>query len=311
MEFTAVVLPVVDTAAAETTDDVRGEAAALAVVLPVAAATTVAATTVAAANLATALVVSAAAAAANVSEVTTDTTQVQKDLGGEESIVAQHFETVQQQQCQHHSACSQGVLESVMARTTIGSDKATCIDLLDNLITELSTLSDRSAGVSPGFDCIDTDLPWKQIGSFPQYETLDSVNATRGDIPLPSPESALELFKQIKSAWQKRLDYETCDTEEERESYCSCIGRWRPNQNAMKHLCNQVLEQVMAREASNCLRTQPAITRLWNEAFSNDTCPHPDTMDCLYIDSSIRLLTTDTYLNAYIQAALATTSTSE
>ncbi len=52
MEFTAVVLPLADTAAAEMAGEVRGENAALAVVLPVAEA-----------NLATALVVSAAAAA--------------------------------------------------------------------------------------------------------------------------------------------------------------------------------------------------------------------------------------------------------
>ncbi len=73
--------------------EARGENDTLAVVLPVAAATTVAA-----ANLATALVVSAAAAAAaNVSEATTDTTQVQKDLEEEESIGAQHFDILQQQ----------------------------------------------------------------------------------------------------------------------------------------------------------------------------------------------------------------------
>jgi len=167
-------------------------------------------------------------------------------------------------------------------------------------------MSDRSSGISPGFDCIDNALPWNQIGVFPQYETLDSVNATRGIIPLPSPESALELYELIKFAWQTRLDYEACNT---KESYCSCIGNWRSNQNILKQICNQVLEQVMAREASACLRAQPDITRMWNEAYSHDTCPLPDTMDCLYIDSLIRLLTNETYLDSYIQAALAATST--
>jgi hypothetical protein len=67
----------------------------------------------------------------------------------------------------------------------------------------------------------------------------------------------------------------------------------------------------MTREASACLRMQSAITLRWNEAYSPDTCPHPDTMECLYIDSTIRRLTNETYLSAYIQAALAATSTSE
>ena len=295
MEYATVVLPVAVTAAAPIADDVRAETA-LAVVLPVAAA-----------NLATALVVSAAATA---NETTTDTTHVQKDVGCEDAVVAQHFETVHQQQ---HSAGSDGALESVMASTTLSLERATCIESLDHLITRLSTLSDRSSGISPGFDCIENALPWKQIGVFPQYETLSSVNATKGMIPLPSPESSIGLFELIKHAWQKRLEYEKCDTEEERESYCSCTGHWRSNQNVMKQICNQVLEQVMTREASACLRSQPAITRIWNEAYSHEACPcpYPDTMDCLYIDSSICLLTNDTYLHAYIEAALAATSTSE
>ena len=172
MEYTTVVLPVAVTAAAETPDDVRGENA-LAVVLPVAAA---------AANLATAFVVSAVASA---SETTTDTTQVHNDVGGDDSVGVQHFETVHQNQHQ------QGALESIMASTRVSLERATCIESLDQLITKLSTMSDRSSGISPGFDCIDNALPWNQIGVFPQYETLDSVNATRGIIPLPSPESAL------------------------------------------------------------------------------------------------------------------------
>lgn len=293
MEYATVVLPVAVTTTEPVADDVRAETA-LAVVLPVAAA-----------NLAAALV----SAAATVNEATTNTLHVQKDdVGCEDAVGAQHFETEYHQQ---HSTASQGALESVMANTTISLERATCIESLEQLITRLSTLSDRSSGISPGFDCIDNALPWKQTIVFPQYETLSSVNATKGIIPLASPESSIELFELIKLAWQKRLDYEKCDTEEERESYCSCIGHWRSNQNVMKQICNQVLEQVMTREASACLRSQPAITRIWNEAYSHEACPYPDTMDCLYIDSSIRLLTNDTYLHAYIEAALAATSTSE
>ncbi len=292
MEYATVVLPVAVTAASPSVDDVRAESA-LAVVLPVAAA-----------NLATALAVSAAAAAA-VNETTTD---VQKDVGCDDAAGAQHFETVHQH---HHSAGSQGALETVMASTTISLERATCIQSLEQLITRLSTLSERSSGISPGFDCIENALPWKQIGVLPQYETLSSINAKQGIIPLPSPESAIELFELIKFAWQKRLDYEKCDTEGERESYCSCFGHWRSNQNVMKQITNQVLEQVMTREASACLRSQPAIASIWNEAYSHEACPYPDTMDCLYIDSSIRLLTSETYLRAYIEAALSATSTSE
>mmetsp|Transcript_16779 Transcript_16779/g.27567 ORF Transcript_16779/g.27567 Transcript_16779/m.27567 type:complete len:696 (+) Transcript_16779:177-2264(+) len=291
MEYATVVLPVAVTTTEPVADDVRAETA-LAVVLPVAAA-----------NLAAALV----SAAATVNEATNNTLHVQKDdVGCEDAVGAQHFEKEYHQQ---HSTASQGALESVMANTTISLERATCIESLEQLITRLSTLSDRSSGISPGFDCIDNALPWKQTIVFPQYETLSSVNATKGIIPLASPESSIELFELIKLAWQKRLDYEKCDTEEERESYCSCIGHWRSNQNVMKQICNQVLEQVMTREASACLRSQPAITRIWNEAYSHEACPYPDTMDCLYIDSSIRLLTNDTYLHAYIEAALAATST--
>ena len=290
MEYATVVLPVAVTAAAPNADDVRAESA-LAVVLPVATA-----------NLATALAVTAAAAAVN------ETSYEQKDVGCDDAAGAQHFETVHHY---HHSAGSQGALESVMASTTISLERATCIQSLEQLITRLSTLSERSSGISPGFDCIENALPWEQIGVLPQYETLNSINAKQGIIPLPSPESAIELFELIKFAWQKRLDYEKCDTEGERESYCSCFGHWRSNQNVMKQITNQVLEQLMTREASACLRSQPAITSIWNEAYSHEACPYPDTMDCLYIDSSICLLTSETYLRAYIEAALSATSTSE
>lgn len=230
---------------------------------------------------------------------------VPKDVRGEDSDGAQLVEAV------HHHHGPQGALESVMATTKVSLDRVTCIESLDKLITRLSTLSDRSSGISPGFDCcIDNALPWKQIGGFPQYETLDAVNATRGLIPLPNADSAIELFQLVKLAWQVRLEYESRDNKEERDSYCSCIGHWTPNQNVLKQICNQVFEQVMTREASACLRKQPAITRIWNEAYSPDTCPHPDTMECLYIDSMIRLLTKETYLHAYILAAAATTTSS-
>mmetsp|Transcript_20721 Transcript_20721/g.31978 ORF Transcript_20721/g.31978 Transcript_20721/m.31978 type:complete len:116 (+) Transcript_20721:112-459(+) len=109
MEYTTVVLPVAVTAAAETPDDVRGENA-LAVVLPVAAAAV-------AANLATAFVVSAVASA---SETTTDTTQVHKYVGGDDSIGVQLFKTVHQNQHQ------QGALESIMASTRVSLERATC-----------------------------------------------------------------------------------------------------------------------------------------------------------------------------------------
>lgn len=295
---TTVVLPVAVTA--EIPTDASGENALAAVVLPVAAA-----------NIATALVVSAAVAAvANASDTTTVADQVPKDTGNEDFVDAQFFEAVHNHHPQRPLG-QQGALESVMATTKISLERSKCIDSLDQLITRLSTLSDRSSGISPGFDCIDNALPWKQIGVFPQYETLDAINATSGVIPLPSAESAIELFELVKIAWQNRLKYEACDTKEERDSYCCCIGHWRPTQNILKQICNQVLEQLMTREASACLRKQPAITLRWNEGYSPETCPHPDTMECLYIDSTVRLLTNETYLSAYIQAALAATSTSE
>ena len=290
-----------ETIAIDTTIESQHDATSAAVVLPVAAA-----------NLATAIVVSAtaAAAAAVVNEtIANDTTQVQqKDLGGDASVDAQHFESVYHNQ---QSTGPQGALETVMASTKVTLERDRCIDSLDQLITKLSTLNDKSSGISPGFDCIDNKLPWKQVGVFPQYETLDSVNEKRGMIPLPSPESTMELFKMVKFAWQKRVEYEMCETIEEKESYCSCISSWRPKQNIMKQICNQVIEQVMAREASACLRAQPSISRVWNEAYAPDTCPHPDTMDCLYLDSLICLLTAETYLHSYVEAALAATSTSE
>jgi hypothetical protein len=296
MEYATVVLPVAVTTATTETHDTTSAAA---VVLPVAAA-----------NLATAIVVSAAAAAVAVNEtIPIDTAQVQqKDLEGEASVDVQHFESAYHNQ---QPTGPQGALESVMASTKVALERDRCIDSLDQLITKLSNLSDKSSGISPGFDCIGNKLPWKQIGVFPQYETLDSVNEKSGVIPLPSPESTIELFKMIKSEWEKRVEYEMCDTTEEKESYCSCIRSWRPKQNIMKQLCNQVIEQVMAREASACLRAQPSISRAWNEAYSPDTCPRPDSMDCLYIESLICLLTAETYLHSYVKAALAAKSTSE
>lgn len=294
MEYATVVLPVAVTTANTETHD----ATSAAVVLPVAAA-----------NLATAIVVSAAAAVAVNETIPIDTTQVQqKDLEGELSVDAQHFESAYQNK---QATGPQGALETVMASTKVTLERDKCIDSLDQLITKLSNLSDKSSGISPGFDCIGNKLPWKQIGVFPQYETLDSVNEKSGIIPLPSPESTIELFKMIKLAWEKRVEYEMCDTTEEKESYCSCISSWRPKQNFMKQLCNQVIEQVMTREASACLRAQPSISRAWNEAYSPDTCPHPNTMDCLYIDSLVCLLTAETYLQSYVESALAAKSTSE
>ena len=295
MEYATVVLPVAVTTANTETHD----ATSAAVVLPVAAA-----------NLATAIVVSAAAAVAVNETIPIDTTQVpQKDLGGEVSVDAQHFESAYHNQQQ--STGTQGALETVMASTKVTLERDKCIDSLDQLISKLSNLTDKSSGISPGFDCVENKLPWKQIGVFPQYETLDSVNEKSGMIPLPSPESTIELFQMIKFAWKKRVEYEMCDTTEEKESYCSCISSWRPKQNIMKQLCNQVIEQVMAREASACLRAQPSISRAWNEAYSPDMCPHPDSMECLYIESLIWLLTAETYLHSYVEAALAAKSTSE
>ena len=217
------------------------------------------------------------------------------------------FGAIQQQ----HAAGEQSVLESIMSTAKVSLERSICIESLGDLITRLKQ-GGNSSSISPGFDCINTALPWDEIAVFPHYETLHTVNATKGIIPLPSPVSAINLFELVRLVWQKRLDFEACSTNEERESYCSCIGHWRQNQNILSHLCNQVLEQMMAMEASTCLRKQPSnFSTAWNEAYSPDKCPHLVTMDCLYIDSLVHLLTSDTYLQSYIDAALSATSTSE
>ncbi|KAL3791285.1 hypothetical protein HJC23_000902 [Cyclotella cryptica] len=180
------------------------------------------------------------------------------------------------------------------------------IESLDALIGKLSSLTGTSQlGISPGFDTRESKATWRSLDyAFPEYETLDTINSTK-QIPVPSSDSALEYFQLIKLVWEKRLEWATSDSER-RELFCDCFGKWTHySGDVLRCLFNQVLEQLMVREASTCLECMPNLASKWAERYSPEKCPPPKLMESLYVDSSVRLLySRDNYINAYIDAAL-------
>ena len=144
------------------------------------------------------------------------------------------------------------------------------------------------------------------------YQTLDSINNSSiggNAIPMPCPEVAYEYYLLIKDAWQERLEWATLESNKKEEK-CSCIGMWQHKPvNTLHILSNQVIEQLMSREASSCLN-QPNLPSLWAACYTPDKCPGPGEMSTLYLDASVRVLgTRGEYIYDYVASALQATST--
>ncbi|KAL3822008.1 hypothetical protein ACHAXA_002994 [Cyclostephanos tholiformis] len=204
-------------------------------------------------------------------------------------------------------------LDSIVTSTTVAliegegsvvgpGDILTSIKSLDVLIDILSNVKAPRLGVSPGFDTVDSDAIWRTLDAFPEYQTLDSVNVIPGTIPMPCTQIALKYFRRIKDVWRERLDW-TCSEKE----VCSCIGRWqhRATTNILLSLSNQIIEQMMVQEASECLRSQPNLASIWSECYIMDKCPSPEEMSSLYLDSTVHLLDNlEDYIYSYVDCAL-------
>ncbi|KAL7487018.1 hypothetical protein ACHAW6_015863 [Cyclotella cf. meneghiniana] len=180
------------------------------------------------------------------------------------------------------------------------------IESLDGLIGKLSSLTGTSQlGISPGFDTRDSKAIWRSLDfTFPEYETLDTVNSTK-QIPVPSSDAALEYFQLIKLVWEKRLEWAMSDAEK-RARFCDCFGKWSHyGGDVLRCLFNQVLEQLMVREASACLECMPNLASTWADQYTHEKCPPPKLMESLYVDSSVRLLhSRDDYIQSYLDAAM-------
>ncbi|KAL3822007.1 hypothetical protein ACHAXA_002993 [Cyclostephanos tholiformis] len=176
------------------------------------------------------------------------------------------------------------------------------IQSLDTFVGILSNVKAPRLGVSPGFDTVDSDAIWRTLDAFPGYQTLDSVNFIPGTIPMPCTQIALKYFRRIKDVWRERLDW-TCSEKE----VCSCIGRWqhRATINTLQTLSNQIIEQMMVQEASECLRSQPNLASIWSECYTTEKCPTPEEMSSLYLDSTVHLLDNlEDYIYSYVDCAL-------
>jgi phosphatidylserine/phosphatidylglycerophosphate/cardiolipin synthase-like enzyme len=205
-------------------------------------------------------------------------------------------------------------LDSIVTSTTVEligengtsaegpGDILTSIKSLDALIDTLSNVNASRLGISPGFDTVESEAIWRTLDAFPEYQTLDSANFFTGTIPMPCTEIAMKYFLRIKDVWRERLDW-ACSEKE----VCSCIGKWQHRQtaNILLSLANQIIEQLMVQEASNCLRNQPNLGHFWSECYTPEKCPSPDEMSSLYLDSTVQLLDNlEDYIYSYVDCAL-------
>ena len=181
-------------------------------------------------------------------------------------------------------------------------DILTSIKSLDALIGILSNVKASRLGISPGFDTVESEAAWRTLDTFPEYQTLDSVNFIPGTIPMPCTEIAMKYFLRIKDVWRDRLDWATT-----KDEVCSCIGKWQHRQtmNILLSISNQMIEQLMVQEASKCLRNQPNLGHIWSECYTPEKCPSPDEMSSLYLDSTVHLLgNLEDYIYSYVDCAL-------
>jgi phosphatidylserine/phosphatidylglycerophosphate/cardiolipin synthase-like enzyme len=125
-------------------------------------------------------------------------------------------------------------------------------------------------------------------------------------------------FRLVREAWVERLEWA-----ERKQSaagnqttndvdVCSCIGSWEHFGGiVLSSLVNQVVEQLMIREASDCLRDNLELCRVWNtELYAPDSCPSLESMKGLYLDGNVHLFSgLEDYLSEYIEAALRSKST--
>ncbi|KAL3768509.1 hypothetical protein ACHAW5_002466 [Stephanodiscus triporus] len=154
------------------------------------------------------------------------------------------------------------------------------IQSLDALVDNLSYVKAPRLGISPGFDTVESEAIWRTLDSFPEYQTLDSVNFIPAAIPLPCTEIALKYFLRIKNVWRERLDWAATKTKYARAS-------------------------LMVQEASECLRKQLNLVPIWSECYTPEKCPSPDEMSSLYLASNVHLLDNlEDYIYSYVECAL-------
>lgn len=182
------------------------------------------------------------------------------------------------------------------------NDIRTSIESLDVLIGILSNVEASWLGISPGFRTVGNTSTWRNLDAFSEYQTLDSVNSLPGVIPMPCTAVATRYFLQMKEAWQERFDWANS-----KKNVCSCIGLWqhRRGHNVLLSLSNQIIEQLMVEEASECLHNQPNLVPNWRDVYCPEKCPTPDEMSALYLDSNVRLLDgLENYIYCYVECAL-------
>lgn len=267
-----------------------------------------------------------------------NTHNIHAGLGGSEA---------NQQSCELGGVLTPSIapLEEVMAKfpVQIVKGSAECaehiersIQSLDNLICEISKLDyDRAnSGISTGFASGLCQRQWLDLAvdSFPSYQTLPDVNHGAGwsntgsyasgngtsdsinhVIPWPSPLVALRYLLAIKDTWNQRKAWAVAATVEEKERFCSCIGKWghNPKMDVLHLLANQTLEALMVAEADECLRQSLTNLDDWDKMYSRETCPSPMDMEHEYMSEiPLRLLNErDEYIVAYLERVLAAEST--
>ena len=182
---------------------------------------------------------------------------------------------------------------------------------MDALISKLTSLDYVSSkvGTSPGFDTVNSVLAWRDVENFSSYETYDLATGLGDRVPTPSPEIVVEYFRMIRQVWVQRLEWAEGKAAGSKgvEQFCSCVGKWdHYGGSVLAALANQVIEQLMTREASECLRSNVELCKIWNEElYSPETCPSPDKMKSLYLDGDVHLFPGfNEYFHSYITAAL-------
>ena len=184
---------------------------------------------------------------------------------------------------------------------------------LDVLLQALQQCSLPHVGYSPGFDTIVDQVGqvWCAADGTP-YETMDfSILQSTYTVPIPSAAVALKCFLLIKTVFQERRRYLSC--QEKDSSSCPCIASWEwDDRAAMLAMSNMTLEQLMCREASESVTTILSLTgdtstaSAWDQMYAAPLCPSPDQMDDVYVSAPVRLIVNrDSFVSTTCKYALA------
>ena len=197
---------------------------------------------------------------------------------------------------------------------------------LDQLISALREVSNMKAGSSPGFnttpDIVDgniTDLLWKNTEGG-AYDTLPIVSSRKNNVPQLCVSDALKIYLQIRDIWVQRKRYVEAHLKgENTDNVCDCIKSWKhsPDAYVLYWLANQILEQLMVQEASECITdmlSEHGLKRgieAWSNLYNRKTCPTPEETKFMYNPQvSIRLFHgRDDFISTFVKMAFATKET--